>query len=148
MVGGQGQIIRAEVVPWRRAEQGWRSWVTALARCGRGFPSRPRARHPQEAVRTAFSQVDGVEGRLGGGTVAPHPRCCSHAGGEGAARLALQIDAEAVGVLGMLEQEPGTVEGLFTCGAGVAAGLIFFCQEKGHTGDKLSYIAAASSNDS
>lgn len=69
--------------------------------------------------------MDGVEGRLGGGTVTPHPRSCSHAGGEGAARFALQIDAEAVGVLGMLEQEPGTGEGLLTGGAGVAAGLIF-----------------------
>lgn len=66
-----------------------------------------------------------MEGRLGGGTVTPHPRSCSHAGGEGAARLALQIDAEAVGVLGMLEQEPGTSEGLLTGGTGVAAGLIF-----------------------
>lgn len=66
-----------------------------------------------------------MKGGLGGCTLSPHPRGCSHAGGEGAARLALQIDAEAVGVLGMLEQEPGTSEGLLACGAGVTAGLIF-----------------------
>lgn len=66
-----------------------------------------------------------MEGRLGGDTVAPHPGSCSHAGGEGAAGLTLQIDAEAVGVLGVLEQEPGTGEGLLARGAGVTAGLIF-----------------------
>lgn len=66
-----------------------------------------------------------MEGRLGGGTVTPHPGSCTHTRGEGTARFALQIDAEAVGVLGMLEQEPGTGEGLLTGGAGVTAGLIF-----------------------
>lgn len=66
-----------------------------------------------------------MEGRLRGGAVATHSRGCSDAGGEGAARLALQIDAEAVGVLGVLEQEPGTGEGLLAGGAGVTAGLIF-----------------------
>lgn len=68
-----------------------------------------------------------MEGRLGGGTVAPHPWSGSHSRGEGAAGFTLQVDAEAVGVLGMLEQEPGTGEGLLTGGAGVAAGLIFVC---------------------
>lgn len=66
-----------------------------------------------------------MEGRLGGGTVTPHPRSSSHAGGEGAARLTLQIDTEAVRVLGMLEQEPGTGEGLLASRTGVTAGLIF-----------------------
>lgn len=127
VVGCQRQVIRAEVVAWRRAEQ-WRgSGVTALARCGRRFPPRARAGHPQEAVGTAFCQVDGMVGRLGGGAVTPHPRSCSHTGSQGAARFALEIDAEAVGVLGMLEQEPGTGEGLLTAGAGVASGLIFIC---------------------
>lgn len=66
-----------------------------------------------------------MEGRLGRCTVTPHPRSCSHAGGERAARLAFQVDAEAMGVLGMLEQEPGTGEGLLARGAGVAARLVF-----------------------
>lgn len=66
-----------------------------------------------------------MKGGLGGITVTPHSGSCSHTRGEGAAGLALQIDAEAMGVLGMLEQEPGTGERLFACGAGVTAGLIF-----------------------
>lgn len=124
-MGRQGQVIGAEVVARRRAEQRRRARVTALARRGHRIPAGSGARHPQEAVRTAAGQVDGVEGRLGGGAVAPHPGGRGHAGGEGAAGFALQIDAEAVGVLGVLEQEPGTGEGLLTAGAGVTAGLIF-----------------------
>lgn len=69
--------------------------------------------------------MDSVEGRLRRDTVTAHPRTCSHPRGEGAARFTLQIDAEAVGVLGVLQQEPGTGEGLLTSGAGVTAGLIF-----------------------
>lgn len=69
--------------------------------------------------------MDGVKGGLGGVTVTTHSRSRSHARGEGTAGLALQVDAETVGVLGMLEQEPGTGERLFACGAGVTAGLIF-----------------------
>lgn len=125
MVRCQGQVVGAEMMPWRRAEQRRGPGVTTLARCGCRVPAGPRARHPQQAVRTAVGQVDGVEGRLRGGTVAAHPGSCSDAGGEGAAGLALQVDAEAVGVLGVLEQEPGTGEGLLARGAGVTAGLIF-----------------------
>lgn len=69
--------------------------------------------------------MDSMQRRLGGGTIAPHSRSCSHAGGQRATRFTLKIDAETVGVLGMLKQEPGTGEGLFARGAGVAAGLIF-----------------------
>lgn len=74
--------------------------------------------------------MDGVKRRLGGGAIAPHPGCCGHAGGKRAARLALQIDAETMGVLSVLEKEPGAGEGLLTGGAGVAAGLIFICQKE------------------
>lgn len=81
-----------------------------------------------------------MEGRLGGGAVTPHPRSCTHAGGEGAAGFALQINAETVGVLGMLEQEPGTGKGLLTGGAGVAAGLIFICQKKDSRVRKIQNI--------
>lgn len=66
-----------------------------------------------------------MERRLRGGTVTPHPRSSSHTGGERTARLTFQIDAEAVCVLGMLEQEPGTGEGLLARRTGVTAGLIF-----------------------
>lgn len=125
MVGRKSQVVGAEVVARRRAEQRRSLRVAALPGRGRGIPARAGARHPQEAVRAAVSQVNSMEGGLRGGTVTPHPRCCGHARGEGATRLALQIDAEAVGVLGMLEQEPGTGEGLLAGGAGITAGLIF-----------------------
>lgn len=69
--------------------------------------------------------MDSMEGRLGGGTVTPHPRSCTHTGCEGATGFTLQVDAEAVGVLSMLEQKPGTGERLLTGSAGVTAGLIF-----------------------
>lgn len=110
---------------WWRAEEWWSSGITAFTRCRCRIPARPRSGHPQKAVRTAVSQVDSMKGRLRGGTVTPHSRSCSHAGGEGAARFALQVDTEAMGVLGMLEKKPGTGEGLLTGGAGVTAGLIF-----------------------
>lgn len=52
----------------------------------------------------------------------------SHARGEGAvAWLVVQVDADAVSVLGMLEQEPGTVEGLLTGSADVAGWLVLIC---------------------
>lgn len=51
-----------------------------------------------------------------------------HARGEGAVgEVVVQVDADAVGVLGVLEQEPGAVEGLLAGGADVAGRLIFIC---------------------
>lgn len=66
-----------------------------------------------------------MERRLGRSTVPSHTRSCSHSRCEGAAGFTFQVDSKSVGVLGMLEQEPGTGERLLTGGAGVAAGLIF-----------------------
>lgn len=66
-----------------------------------------------------------MKGRLRGDAVPTHPGSRSHAGREGCAWFALQIDAKAVGVLGVLQQEPGTGKGLLTGGAGVTAGFIF-----------------------
>lgn len=52
----------------------------------------------------------------------------SHAWSEGAvAWLVVQVDADAMSVLGMLKQEPGTGEGLLTGSADVAGWLIFIC---------------------
>lgn len=52
----------------------------------------------------------------------------SHAGGEGAVdRVVVQVDADAMGVLGVLKQKPGTGEGLLTRSTDVAGWLIFFC---------------------
>lgn len=66
-----------------------------------------------------------MKGRLRGDAVSTHPRSGSHTGREGGAWLALQIDAKAVGVLGVLQQEPGTGEGLLAGGAGITARLVF-----------------------
>ena len=52
----------------------------------------------------------------------------SHAGSEGAVgEVVVQVDADAMSVLGMLKQEPGAVEGLLTGSADVAGWLIFIC---------------------
>lgn len=52
----------------------------------------------------------------------------SHAGSEGAVdRVVVQVDADAMSVLGMLKQEPGAGEGLLTGSADVAGWLIFIC---------------------
>lgn len=52
------------------------------------------------------------------------------------AMFALQVDAEAMGILGVLEQEPGAAVGLFTGGAGVGTGLFLTCRgterKRGH----------------
>ena len=41
--------------------------------------------------------------------------------------MVVKVDADAVNVLGMLKQEPGTVEGLLTGSTDVAGWLIFIC---------------------
>lgn len=52
----------------------------------------------------------------------------SHAGSEGAVDwVVVQVDADAMSVLGMLKQEPGAGEGLLTGSADVAGWLIFNC---------------------
>lgn len=55
----------------------------------------------------------------------------SHAWSERAvAWLVVQVDADAMSVLGMLKQEPGTGESLLTGSADVAGWLIFICGPK------------------
>lgn len=50
----------------------------------------------------------------------------SHAGSEGAVgQMVVEIDADAVSVLGMLKQEPGAVEGLLAGSTDVAGWFIF-----------------------
>lgn len=71
-----------------------------------------------------------MKGRLRGDAVPTHPRSGSHTGREGRAWFTLQIDAKAMGVLGVLQQEPGTGKGLLTGGAGITAGLIFIWKKK------------------
>lgn len=54
-----------------------------------------------------------------------HPRRCTNSRCKRTPTFTLQVDAEAMSVLGMLQQKPGTVERLLTGCTGVAAGLIF-----------------------
>lgn len=54
-----------------------------------------------------------------------HPRWGTHPRRERAPAFALQINAEAMSVLGVLQQKPGAAEWLLAGRAGVAAGLIF-----------------------
>lgn len=64
------------------------------------------------------------EGGLWDGVIAYGWRHCD-AWGEGCVGwVGLQVNANAMGVLGMLQQEPGTGEGLLTCGTYVIGGLI------------------------
>lgn len=75
-----------------------------------------------------------MKGRLRGDAVPTHARSGSHTGREGRAWFTLQIDAKAMGVLGVLQQEPGTGKGLLTGGAGITAGLIFIWKKRSQRG--------------
>lgn len=57
--------------------------------------------------------------------IGTHSRRGTNSRCEGTPSLTLQVDAEAVSVLGMLQQEPSAAEWLLTGCTGVAAGLIF-----------------------
>lgn len=55
----------------------------------------------------------------------------NHARSKGAVDwVVVQVDADAMSVLGMLEQEPGAGECLLTGSADVAGWLIFICRSK------------------
>lgn len=70
--------------------------------------------------------MEAVKGRLRGAVCATsqggRP---THAWGERAAVFTLQVDTEAVGVLSVLQQEPGAAVRLLTCSAGVGSRLLF-----------------------
>lgn len=53
-----------------------------------------------------------------------------HAWGERTAVFTFQVDAEAVGVLGMLQQEPGAAIRLLTCSAGIGGRLLLTYRDK------------------
>lgn len=88
-----------------------------------------------EQGRGHAEEVEGVVGvtkesgkRGTGEGICTRGRGQRHARGEGAVdRVVVQVDADAVSVLGMLEQEPGAGEGLLTGSADVAGWLIFIC---------------------
>ena len=64
------------------------------------------------------------EGGLGEGLWTDGGREGNAWGKGGAWGVGLQVDADTVGVLGMLEEEPGAGEGLLTRGADVARWLV------------------------
>lgn len=51
----------------------------------------------------------------------------THPWGERAAVFTFQVDTKSMGVLSMLQQEPGAAVGLFTCSAGVGCWLLLSC---------------------
>lgn len=102
----------------RWADKGRRVGEAALHKARRRLPEQG-ARHPQEVEGVIVAQEAG-EGGLGDGIVA-HRWGHADAWGEGCAGgVGLQVNTNAVDVLGMLQQEPGAGEGLLTRGTYVA----------------------------
>lgn len=88
------------------------------------FPEQGRS-HAEEVEWVVGITEESGERRAGQGVRAGGWRQ-SHAGSEGAAdRVVVQIDADAMSVLGVLEQKPGAGESLLTGRADVAGWLIF-----------------------
>lgn len=54
----------------------------------------------------------------------------THAWGERAPVFTFQVDTEAMGVLSMLQQEPGAAVGLLTCSAGIGGWLLLTCCDR------------------
>lgn len=52
----------------------------------------------------------------------------THAWGKRAAMFTFQVDAEPVGILCVLQQEPSTAVGLLACSAGVGRRLLLTCR--------------------
>lgn len=90
------------------------------------FPEQGRS-HAEEVERVVGVAKERGERGAGQGISARGWRQ-SHAGSKGAVDwVVVQVDADAVSVLGMLEQEPGAGEGLLAGRADVAGWLIFIC---------------------
>lgn len=90
------------------------------------FPEQGRS-HAEEVKGVVGVTEESGERRAGQG-ISTRGRWQSHAWSEGAvAWLVVQVDADAMSVLGMLKQEPGTGEGLLAGSADVAGWLIFIC---------------------
>lgn len=75
--------------------------------------------------------MEAMKGRLRMAVCDPtHGRRPTHTRGERAAVFTFQVDTEAVGVLGMLQQEPGAAVRLLTCSAGVGGRLLLTCSDR------------------
>lgn len=96
----------------RRADK-WRCVGEAVLYKAWGRLPEQGARHPQQVEGVVVPKKVG-EGGLRDGVIA-HRWRHSDAWGEGCAGgVGLQVYANAMGVLGMLQQEPGAGEGLLT----------------------------------
>lgn len=116
------QPMRVQVVAGRRADKRRCVGEAVLHEAWRRLPEKG-ARHPQEVEGVVVAEKVG-EGGLWDGVIA-HGWRHSDAWSEGCAGgVGLQVYANAMGVLGMLQQEPGTGEGLLTCGAYITGRLI------------------------
>lgn len=110
------------MVAGRRADE-WRRVGKPVLHEAWGRLPEQGARHSQEVERVVVPQ-EVAEGGLRDGVVA-HGWGHSDAWCEGCAgRVGLQVYADAVGVLGMLQQEPGAREGLLAGGTYIARRLI------------------------
>lgn len=136
VLGQQPHLFRAQTFERgsrgrRRADKGWRRRQSRL-QIPRGrwvVPEQGRG-HAEEVEWVVGVTEERGERRAGQG-IGARRRRQRHARSEGAvAWLVVQVDADAVSVLGMLKQEPGTGEGLLTGSADVAGWLIFICWPK------------------
>lgn len=136
------QPVGVQVVARRRADKGRSVWKAVLQESRRGF-SEQGPRHPQQTEGVVLPQEVG-EGRRGDGVADHGGRRHADARGEGrAGRVGLQVDADAMAVLDMLQQEPGAGEGLLTGGADVARGLVpATCRKHRATTVKGGFVAA------
>lgn len=133
MLGQQPHLFGAQPLKggsrgWWRADKGWcRRQPGLQIPWGRGvFPEQGRS-HAEEVEWVVGVTEESGERRAGQG-ISTRGWRQSHARSEGAvAWLVVQVDADAMSVLGMLKQEPGTGEGLLTGSADVAGWLIFIC---------------------
>lgn len=107
---------------WRWAEERWRTRQAALPEAW--VVPQDGAGHAQQVEWIAIPQEIHEWGLCHG--LRPKWRRDGEPGRErGAGWPRLQVDAEAMRVLRMLQQEPGAVEGLLACCANVAGRLIF-----------------------
>lgn len=116
------QPMGIKVMARRRADEGRCVWKAVLHKTRRRL-SKQGACHPQQIEGVVFPKKVG-KGRLGDGIIA-NGWGHSDAWSEGrAGGVGLQIDANAMAVLDMLQQEPGTGKGLLTCGTYITRRLI------------------------
>lgn len=116
------EAVWVQVMAWRWAEERRRTWQAALAEAG--VVPQNGACHAQQVEGVAVPKKIHEWGLRYG--LRSERRRDGEPGRERAAgRPGLQVDAEAVRVLRMLQQKPGAVEGLLACCANVAGRLIF-----------------------